>query len=315
MGQRGCFGAIALGLLLGCGPAGAQVPATFLYRLSDFGGPVELNLRNMAPDRERGELLVVDGETIRIFGPSGMAVYEFEHDAEERGSLVDAVPLEGGDILVLSRNWDPKTGDGHPLLTRCDYRGRPGASTEITGLPEALAGFVPDVIRSRGGRLFLVSLSRCQVVEIDTAGRFVESWDLAGALGRGESSVTDLEIAGFDVDSAGRFYVSLPVIGLGFRIAPDGTAESFGESGAGQGTMGVAKGIAVTDRGWVLVADILNQLVMVFDEQLRFVGDFPHAPRGHERLAGPVALAVDGDRVYVGEIGDRGVAVFRLGGR
>jgi hypothetical protein len=301
--------------LLACGIARGDVSVTFLYRLSDFGGRVDLNQPALAPDREHGELLAVQGSTVRIFGPSGMVVHEFEHDREERGALSGVAALEGGDILLLARHWDPETGQTHPLLTRCDYRGTPRESFGIEGLPEHLGDFFPDVMRVRGGRLFLAGLSRGWVVETDLDGRFRQAWDLIRLLGDEETREVDLELADFDVDAAGTFYVTVPAVGVGYRVPPGGPPEPFGEGTSGRGALGVARGVAVTDRGWVLVADILNQLVLVFDENLRFLTDFPRSGRGQERLLGPVSVVVDGDRVYVGEVGERGVAVFLIAPR
>jgi hypothetical protein len=287
--------------------------ADYLYRLSDFSGPVLYELPRMAVDRESGELIVAGAETVRIFGPTGMAVHEFEHDAESLGALHDIAALAGGEMLLLTRSWMPSDEPNPTLLTRCDFRGKPKETLAITGLPEGWTDFAPEVLRIRAGRRYVASLNGRKVAEIDPAGAFVEGWDLGRLLGAGGARGTDLDLGGFDVDPAGRFVVTAPVLGFGYRVAPGGQVESFGNSGSARGAMGIAKGVAVSDDGWILVADILNQLVLVFDERLEFAGDFPSRRGGPEHLAGPATLAAAPDgRVFVGEIGERGIAVFRL---
>jgi hypothetical protein len=300
-----------------CGPAaGAEPSVTYLYRLSDFSGPVLYDYPVLAPDRERGEILVAETDTIRVFGPSGMAVYEFEHDARERGPLLDVAVLENGDIVMLTHT--PNTGAtaSRPVLLFCNFRGEPRAALELRDLPGAFAGFLPGVLRARGDRLYLASLTQKLAVATTVEGRFLQGWDLAAVLGFPPRNARDIEFGGFDVDGHGNLLVTVPVEGLGYRVSQEGRVAAFGNPGSGRGSLGVARGVAATDQGYILVADILNQLVAVFDGDLNFVTELPTGREGPQTLLGPVSVAAGaGGRVYVGEIGQRGVAVFQLAPR
>jgi hypothetical protein len=104
------IGGVGLALAVALGIARAEPTVTYLYRLSDFSGTVAFELPRLAPDDESGEVLVAEVGTVRVFGPSGMAVHEFEHDQTERGFIID-VDCSGGRIAVLGRD-----GSGCQLL-------------------------------------------------------------------------------------------------------------------------------------------------------------------------------------------------------
>jgi hypothetical protein len=297
----------------GAALAAGSLSATYLYALSDFSGPVSYEQPILAADPARSELFVAESDTVRVFGPSGMLVHEFEHDRERLGPLIDLACLPSGDVLILSRAPQRVPGDVRGLLTRATYRGEPRTTTEIQGLPAAFAGFFPEVVRARGERLYLASLSERRVVATDLDGRFIEGWDLLAAFGTPAKQRGDMELAGFDVDRAGNFLVTAPLVGQGYRIGQRGGVTAFGDPGSGPGSLGIARGIVATDGGLVVVADLLNRRLVVFDADLGFVTELPAGPRAPELFVGPVALAANpGGRVYVGEIGQRPISVFEL---
>ncbi|HKQ61601.1 MAG TPA: hypothetical protein VJS92_09920 [Candidatus Polarisedimenticolaceae bacterium] len=291
----------------------AETSATFLYRLSDFSGPVPYEYPQLAPDTGRGELLVAESDVVRVFGPSGMLVYEFVHDHDRLGPLLDAAVLEDGDVVLLSRAPMVKPGDVRALVTRCDFRGEPRRTFELQDVPEEFAGFFGETLRVRGDRLYFASLSQKRIVVTDLDGRFQRGWDIAATLGLTPKKARDIELGGFDVDRQGNLYVTAPALGQGYRLSPQGVVAPFGDPGSGPGALGIAKGVAVTDTGWIVVSDLLNQVLVVFDPALNPAASFPAAGEGAQALTAPVAVAAGREGlIYVGEMGQKAIAVFQL---
>ena len=79
----------------------AEIETSFLYHLSDFGGPIPYNWPTISVDVERNEIYVVDKKetNITIFNEQGMEIYHFGDDGS-LGSAVDAA-LDGCNRAVL----------------------------------------------------------------------------------------------------------------------------------------------------------------------------------------------------------------------
>jgi DNA-binding beta-propeller fold protein YncE len=107
--------------------------------------------------------------------------------------------------------------------------------------------------------------------------------------------------------------MTVPVLFRAFVLSPDGTMNWFGKASSAPGGFNIAGGIARDSRGNFLIIDRLKGAVQIFDAKFAFVTQF--STRGYKpgQLIFPDDLAVDGrDRVYVTQMGKRGISVFTL---
>jgi hypothetical protein len=71
--------------------------------------------------------------------------------------------------------------------------------------------------------------------------------------------------------------------------------------------------VAADGRGHIFVSDRLRGVIMMFDDDLRFLSEFGQNGSPRERLARPGALAVHPDgKLYVSQLRNRGVAVYAI---
>ena len=85
------------------------VEVSFLYRLSDFSGPIPFQWATVHTDAERNEIYVVDPHErdVRIFNDSGMEVFRFGDDGV-LGSVIDIAvekTIIGGKIIYQAGNF------------------------------------------------------------------------------------------------------------------------------------------------------------------------------------------------------------------
>ena len=124
----------------------------------------------------------------------------------------------------------------------------------------------------------------------------------------GEAGVPGSDARHFDMPTDvavardGTFYVS---DGYGnsrvLKFAADGALQlTWGTRGAGPGEFDLPHGIAIDNRGRVLVADRSNSRVQVFDPSGRFLAQWASVPLGR-----PYAVEPAHDRVFVADGGDQ----------
>jgi len=301
-------GAVALtlgALVLAGSTAFAQVRGRYLYTLSNFSGPVKYEWVRVAADEERGETYVIFQNLVRIYGPTGMETFSFGDDLN-LGHILDAAIDPKGDIFLLSYK------DSRSIVTRCNFRGEPLGTLDITGLPDGLE-FRPNRMIRRNDRFYFASLAASSVIITDANGVFQKHIEVL-PLVEGEDKQKDgAETIGFAVDRDGSLYFTLPAMFKVCRISPDGTATSFGRPGSAPGRFGILAGIAIDSRGNLLVADKLRCVIMVFDKDFKFLSEFGYRGAKPENLVVPDDLTVDRqDRVYVTQGRRRGVGVFAL---
>ncbi len=288
-------------------PAEPQpVKGSYIYTLSGFTGAIPYNHSRVAVDRERNEVYVLYQNEVRVFNESGMEVYRFGDDLE-LGHIVDLAVDERGDILLLVYR------DSRPAIVRCDYRGRPRAEIVLTGLPDEFSDFSPNRMVYQRGRFYLASNIGLEIVTADRNGTFTTGYDLFRLFELEEKDRGVTELGGFGVDRDGNMLMTVPVLFRAFVLSPDGTLTGFGKAGSAPGRFNITGGITRDSKGNFLVVDKLKGSVLVFDRRFEFVSQF--ASRGYKpgELIFPDDLAVDTrDRVYVTQVGRRGVSVFLL---
>jgi len=295
---------------VGVGPAEAQtdVQTSFLYRLSNFSGPVPLNWATISMDEARDEIYVTDSQTgiVRIFNDQGMEVYHFGDDWGLGLVLATAVRNDGY-ILVLTRK-GPR-----PSIGICNFRGEYLSELALQDVPADFSGFSPTDMKYRNGRIYLLDNNALQLVVTDSNGFFLNGYELGAMLEIEPQKRITTQIGGFSVDQAGNIYFTLPVIFSAYRLSTDGKLASFGRAGSAPGRFNNMGGIVADDRGYIYVADRLKSAVLIFDRDFRFLHEFGYRGRKPYNLIAPNDLGLDTKgRLYVSQLASIGVSVFNI---
>jgi len=288
-------------------PAGSQpVKGGYLYTLSSFTGPIPYNWSRVAVDKERNEIYVLYQNTLRVFNESGMEIDHFGDDVD-LGQIADVAVNEEGDVLLLTYI------EARPGIVRCNYRGDPKSRLEFRSFPGEFSDFSPNRMVYQGGDFYLVSLPGFKIVIADREGNFKRGYDIFPLLDVDHMERAEGEIVGFSVDRDGNMLLTVPVLFRAYVLSPDGQIRSFGKPGGAPGRFNIAAGIVKDSRGNYLIVDKLKSAVMVFDRDLKFVTQFGSYGRKPGHLVAPDDIAIDNlDRVYVTQMGKRGVSVYRL---
>ena len=281
----------ALATALTAGPALCAVRASFLYALSDPAVRLDFGSSDLSWDRTASELYVTAPRAVVVFSDSGMMVHSFTGDSSA-GAPISIAPLEDGTMVILT------VADQRTALWRCNFRGDPVSRIE---LPGDVADFGGNRIGVAGGKIYLANLSTIQVLVIGLDGRKQAFFDFGTQLGFDGAKRADNDMRGFSVDGAGNMYFTIPTQFSAFVASPEGRLRSFGTRGSSPGKFSVVAGIAADDDGHLYVTDILRAVVMVFDKDFRFLGEFGYRGSGPENLVGPSAVAVGNGRVYVSQ--------------
>ena len=257
-------------------------------------------------DRTRDETYVIYQNVVRVFNQSGMQIFSFGEDLDV-GHIVDLAVLPDGSLVLLSGK------DSTTLVTRCNYRGVPIGRIEISKLPPGPA-FQPNRLVFASGLYYFVSLASGNVVVTDAKGEFRKQIALLGELNQDENKKgSGAEVSGFTVDHEGNIFYTVPTLFKAYKLSADGTATSFGSPGSAAGKFGVIAGIAVDSHGNILVADKLKCVVMAFDKDFRFLGEFGYRGAAKQNLILPDDRTIDSkDRLYVSQARRRGISVFAL---
>jgi hypothetical protein len=299
--------AVLAALALAPAPAAAQpVKAGYIYTLSGFTGSIPYNWSRVAVDRERNEVYVLFQNLVRVFNEFGMEVYQFGDDLDV-GQMVDVAVDDRGDILLLVYR------DSRAAIVRCDYRGRLESEIPLTGVPREFSDFGPNRMVFQRGAIYLASTMGLKIVVASGEGRFAKGYDLFPLLELTEKDRGSVELGGFSVDRDGNILMTVAVLFRAFVLSPDGRISPFGKASSAPGGFNITGGIARDSKGNLLVVDKLKGSVLIFDRTFAFVTQFSR--RGYKRgeLIYPDDLAIDGrDRLYVTQMGRRGVSVFTL---
>jgi DNA-binding beta-propeller fold protein YncE len=299
---------LMLGVLLICSASeeSQAVQGGFVYTLSNFTGPIPYNHSRLAVDPERNEVYVLFQNAVRVFNESGMEVYRFGDDLD-LGAIVDVAVDQGGDILLLAYR------DTRWEIVRCNYRGELKSTLPLKNLPGGFSDFSPNRMVYRDGSLYLASTTGLKAVIADREGTVKKGFDLFSLFELEEKDRGNVDLVGFNVDRDGNILMTVPVQFRAYVLSPEGKIASFGKAGSGPGRFNIVAGIARDSRGNYLVVDKLKSAVIVFDKRFNFLTDFGYPGRKPGNLVYPEEVVVDGsDRLFVTQMGKRGVSVFRL---
>lgn len=305
--SRTALWAAAIIAALAAAPSRAgALSAAYLYPLATTTGPATSSASRLAYDRFHHELYVVDAGVVRVFNAAGMEIYAWPEDGA-LGAIWGVAPLEDGDVLALRYAGD-RAG-----VVRCDFRGTPVEPLALRGLDEAFAaGFRPSLIAHAAGKVYLVDPNEKRLLVADLADGSARAVDLGQVLPIEERNRGDA-LDGFSVDARGTMYLVMASAFKVFVVPPDGgEVRAFGTSGSAPGKFGIVKGVAADPDGNVYVSDRLKGVVMVFDKDFRFLGEFggnAHRPGG---LYAPYDIVAAEGRIFVSQQARRGVAVFKV---
>lgn len=298
----------ALWIGVGPGDVQAQVQASFLYRLSNFSGPVPSNWATISIDEAHDEIYVTDSQAgiVRIYNDRGMEVFRFGDDWS-LGMALAAAARNDGNILVLTRR---QTGTA---ILICNYRGETLADLDLQEFPPEFSGFSPTDMFYRHGRIYLLDNNSLRLAVTDSNGFFLTGYDLGALMEIEEKKRNVTQIGGFSVDSAGNIYFTVPVLFSAFKLSADGQLSGFGKPGSAPGRFNVVGGIVADDRGLIYVADRLKSAVLIFDQDFKFLHEFGYRGRRSSNLMAPNDLGLDtAGRLYVSQLASMGVSVFKI---
>jgi hypothetical protein len=307
------------------GTARATAKGTYLYDLSNFSGTIPLSSARISVDNFHKEVYVIAGDIIRIFNAQGMEIYSFGEDLNV-GVYYDVTVDPEGNIYVLSFSYK----QSRQIITLCNYRGEAIREIKLTNVPPEFSS-VPNRIIYRNGTLYFVLENEMKVFMTDTNGVFKQGIDLfslmdikpgkrLGEIEKKEGKPEEVKrseygIDGFFIDDEGNMLFLCPVTATAYVVSPDKKVKSFGKRGSAPGHFGVPRGMARDKAGDYLVSDILRCVIMIFDSNFVFVSEFGQRGWGPGDLIGPTQLAVDNDsKVYVSQLGERGISVFKIKG-
>ncbi|MEK7705523.1 MAG: hypothetical protein AAB426_11240 [Myxococcota bacterium] len=297
-------------LMVGVGAeVGAPVKLVYAFNLSALEGPLPLHQPWISYDATAHEVYVVQRELslVRVFNDSGMQVHTFGEDGS-LGDIISVASLRSGDLLVVSNI------AGATRLTRCNYRGVPVAELTLSGdAVSDLRDFVLESATAVDGKLYLLSRVAKQVLVADLDGRVQRSINLASVAGLDAEMARDNDIAGLSVDVHGNILFTIPTLFSAYIVSTvDGDVRQFGKRGSSPGRFNLVSGIVADEQGLVYVADTLRSVVMVFDDQLAFRGEYGYRGWAAGSLISPRHLVVGGDKVFVTQSARRGVSAFRV---
>ncbi len=303
---------IAVSYLCGLGfhEQAQAVSPSFLYTLSDFNGPIIYDGAAVYADKARNEAYVVSRGIVKVFNDNGMEIFRF-NDGNELGAISSLDFDQEGNMYVLSY----KHGyiEASYNIIRCNFRGEPQSTIEIKGIPSSFVNFMPRNMAYRNNQFYLADPSTLRIVITDMSGQVQKSFDLIPILDLKESDRNDVEMGGFSVDQNGNMLFTMPTLFSASVLSPDGKIVSFGQAGSAPGKFANVSDIIRDNRGNILVADKLKDVVDIFDKNFNFLTEFGGRGDAPGNITIPWSLAMDNDnRLFITQASNRGVSVFRL---
>jgi hypothetical protein len=235
-----------------------------------------------------------------------MEIYQFGDDLD-LGQIVDVALDREGDVLLLTYR------DSRSAIVRCNYRGEPKSTIELKNVPAEFSDFSPNRMIYRQGSFYLASLLGMMLVIADRDGNFTKGYDLLPLFELEEKDRGNVEISGFFVDADANVIMTVPVLFRAYILSPDGAVTWFGKPGGAPGRFNIVAGVVRDSKKNYLVVDRLKCAVLVFDRNVNFTKQF--GIRGYRPgdLISPNDIAIDNqDRIYVTQMGKRGVSVYAL---
>ncbi len=211
-----------------------------------------------------------------------------------------------GDFLLLSV-WQDEAS-----VVRANFRGEFKERILPTGLPSSIPRpFVASAIGWARERIYLADLSGMRVVVLGMDGAFQAFHDLAKLCDVADKRA-DHGVKGFRVAPNGDILFTVQPLFKAYVLSVDGAFRPFGVRGSAPGKFNVITGIAVDEKGFYYVADILKSAVLVFDKNFRWVKEFGYRGNKPGSLFAPIDVAAGDGKVFVSQFARKGVSVFEV---
>lgn len=316
-------------LLLMVSPAQAQTSASYLYRLSDFSGPVASLWARIAVDQAKGEIYTLNrsDSVIQIFNDTAMQVFDCGEDLALASSS-DIAAAENGELFVLYRS---------PAATirHLNYRGEMINEFKIDAAELGLQSFKPAYLDYKAGNLYLADAEKMQVIVATATGELLSRFDFRQQIeGRVRAEMKNenlresqrkrlqdklaalkgADLTGFSVDNKGSIFFTIAPLFTAFRATTEGELEEFGTPGGAPGKFGVIASISADSEGNIFVSDRLRCVVLMFDKNFNFLTEFGYRGEQPDNLVVPDDIAIDerNGRIYVAQAANLGVSVFSI---
>jgi len=307
----------------------AGVQATYMYKLSNFQGPVESLWARLTVDPEEGEVYTLNQQdkAIQIFNTAAMQVYGFGEDLS-LATATDISSGKGGDMYVLFSR-----PENHIL--QLDYKGDIVQKIVPGNIPAEFKRFRADYLDYRNDRFYLADAQAMQVIILSANGEYQEGHNFRQMVNaRIEEQMQQPDISkaqqksledslkamgntafgGFSTGNDGTIYFTAGTISAAFRYTPDGTLDQWGVPGGAPSKFGVVAGIQPDSQGNIFISDRLRCVVMMFDKDLNYVMEFGYRGDSPDSLIVPDDIAIDeqNHKLYVSQAANMGVSVFSL---
>jgi DNA-binding beta-propeller fold protein YncE len=310
-------------------PAQAQTSASYLYRLSDFSGPVASMWARIAVDQKEGEIYTLNrsDSVIQIFNKTAMQVFDCGEDMA-LSSAIDITVADNGELYVLYRT---------PVATvrHLNYRGELISEIKIAVTEQGIQDFNPAYIDYMAGNLYLADAGKMQMVVTSTSGEIQNRFDFRRQIeGQIKAEIKDetlresqrkrlqdkltalkgADLTGFSIDNKGNIYFTIAPLFTAFRSTPEGKLEEFGTPGGAPGKFGVIASISADSAGNIFVSDRLRCVVLMFDSSFNFLTEFGYRGERPDNLVVPDDIAIDegNNRIYIAQAANLGISVFSI---
>jgi len=323
------FLALVISLFAVTLPAQAQTSASYLYRLSDFSGPVTSMWARIAVDQKEGEIYTLNrsDSVIQIFNDTAMQIFDCGENLT-LASAIDIAVADKGELYVLYRS---------PAATvrHLNYRGELIREFKIVAVEQGFQDFSPAYIDYKAGNLYLADAGQMRVVVASTTGEIHQSFNFRKQI-EGQirtemknetlresqrkrlqdklAAIKGADLTGFSVDNKGNIYFTIAPLFAAFRSTAENKLEEFGTPGGAPGKFGVIASISADTEGNIFVSDRLRCVVLMFDNNFNFLTEFGYRGEQPDNLVVPDDIAIDGrnGRIYVAQAANLGVSVFSI---
>ncbi|WP_394708521.1 6-bladed beta-propeller [uncultured Desulfuromusa sp.] len=309
--------------------AQAQTSASYLYRLSDFSGPVASLWARVAVDQEEGEIYTLNrsDSVIQIFNETAMQIFDCGEDMA-LSSAIDIAVADNGELYVLYRT---------PTATirHLNYRGELISEIRIADQEQGIQDFSPAYIDYKAGSLYLADTGKMQVIVASATGEIQSRFDFRQKIeGQIRTEMKDetiresqrkrlqdklaaikgADLTGFSVDNKGTIYFTIAPLFAAFRATAENKLEEFGIPGGAPGKFGVIASISADSKGNIFVSDRLRCVVLMFDSSFNFLTEFGYRGEQPDNLVVPDDIAIDerNNRIYVSQAANLGISVFSI---
>lgn len=248
-----------------------------------------------------GNIYAVDGvnNRISVFDGSGRPLFSFGRRGSGKGEFESPVGIgiaSNGDLYVADT--------GNARIQIFDSKGNYKGKFSLKG-----QGVKPIDVAVDSGRgiCYITDNRKHRVAVYTTSGEYIRGWGQ-----RGEQD-EDFRYPATIWIHKERIYVADVLNSRAKVYRPDGTfIRQIGKWGVLPGEFFRPKGVAVDSNGRIYIADSYMDVIEVFSGEGRFLHVLGEGGTRIRRFTSPAGIFIKGDRLYVAEMLENRVSVYRL---